>query len=109
MAKLSYNEGFTFLDLMVVLTMMSVCTLLVLPFYKQPEFSRYTFANEYLLKQSECIRMGTRDDFDFAGRAEYTYTIHFNELGNVRQAQTIYFTDGKRIVSQLGGGRIEFK
>lgn len=109
MAKRSYNEGFTLLELVVVLALMSVCTLLVLPFYQPPDFSNYGFANEYLYQQSVCIREGKREDFNYVGDAMYSYTIQFNELGNVRQAQTIQFTSGKVIVSQLGGGRIEFK
>ncbi len=109
MDKQSYNKGFTLVDLIVVVSIISICTTLVLPFYRIPPFTIYDFANEYILKQSECIYEGKSEEFEFDGEAFYTYTIHFNEKGNVRQAQTIRFENGREIVSGLGGGRIEFK
>lgn len=109
MVKPSYNDGFTLLELVVVVSMVSLCTLFVVPFYKQPDLQIFTFANEYLLQQSLCMVMGKREEFIFESDARYTYPIHFNELGHIKQAQTIQFPSGKVIVIQLGGGRIEFK
>ncbi|MEG2825071.1 MAG: prepilin-type N-terminal cleavage/methylation domain-containing protein [Anaerorhabdus sp.] len=109
MVKQSYNRGFTLVDLLIVIAIISVCMTLVLPFYKLPNFTIYDFSNEYIMKQSECIREGKSEIFEFDGEAFYTYAIQFNERGNIRQAQTIRFEDGKEIVSNLAGGRIEFK
>lgn len=109
MVKRYYNKGFTLLELIMILSMISVCTLLVLPFYKYPNFTIYDFSNQYLFLQSECIRNGKSESFDFDGQAFYKYEIRFNEKGNIRQAQTIHFENGKSIVSGLGGGRLEFK
>lgn len=62
----------------------------------------YAFSSHYLYTQSEAIRKGQKEYID-------ENHISFNSLGNVNKAQTIQFSNNKKIIVELGGGRLAYK
>jgi len=104
MDKRRLNKGFTILELCVVIIIMSIMTLIYLPFSNFYENEEYSFPDEYLLKQSEAL-MKSDDTYYVLDNGK---EIFFNEKGNVRQAFTIDF-DHQTIVVELGGGRLVYK
>ncbi len=111
MDKPYYNKGFTLVEMILVLFVISTFTVLVLPLISFPNLDYYLFANEYLLFQSECIKENKQEEFYSEVSVNYNYPIVFNEKGNVQMAQTITFPfeESLKLISQLGGGRLEFK
>lgn len=98
------------IEMMIILFIVSSLSILILPLVRLPNIDDLIFANEYLIKQSECIKDNKQEEFESIVSAEYSYPIIFNYKGNVRMAQTIIIPGkSKKIVSQLGGGRLEFK
>ncbi|WP_078712324.1 type II secretion system protein [Anaerorhabdus furcosa] len=110
MDKQYYNRGFTMVEMILVLFIISSVSILVLPLLRLPNMEDMQFANEYLVQQSECIKMNNQQEYQSEIQANYPYPIIFNYKGNVQMAQTITFpSKHTQLVSQLGGGRIEIK
>lgn len=100
MVKLTLNKGFTLVELLVTIVVISILTLIYLPYANfQYEDNLYTFYNSYLETQSKAIRYSEKMSM------EEDDTIVFSPNGNVNQAKTIYFEQSS-IVIELGGGRL---
>ena len=100
MEKLSSNEGFMLVECCIVLVAISVMTLLVIPSHEFSRNNKYLFQSDYLYHQSTAIKEAKHITFQWDKIA-----VIFNENGNVNQAKTVD-VNGKKIVIELGGGRL---
>ena len=105
MVKHTLRNGFTLLECCIAIFIMSLLLLISLYSYELKETTFYTFMDEYLYNQS----LAMKDKKIIIIPREEAADIHFNENGNVSMAKTIYFNNNRRIVIELGGGRLEYK
>ncbi len=91
----STEKGFTLLEMLVCILMLSGITLLSLSYRSKVSFDHYRFLNEAMLKQSEAI----------LSRRTVTYEqgISYNSMGHINLARTVYF-DRKKITFNLSSG-----
>ncbi len=108
-----HNSGFSMLELLVSMFILSICMLLFVPAISIDSFNRYEFIYEYFLTQSNAMYMQEPHVFNsHYSNIYHNYQIRFNEFGHVNQAQTVVvdeFNKEYEIVIQLGGGRIVYK
>lgn len=95
-------KGFTLLEMMITLCIMSIFLMITLIERTKVDEDYYAFSSHYLYTQSEAIRKGQKEYID-------ENHISFNSLGNVNKAQTIQFSNNKKIIVELGGGRLAYK
>ena len=88
-------------EILIVLLMLGTLTAFAPPVRMMESDERRIFPACYLLAQSEAIASSLPRDFVSAQGV-----IHFNENGNVRKAGTLHFSNGRKIVIELGGGRL---
>lgn len=103
------KKGFLLLEIMLVLFGISVFLTLVVPTRIQTtslfEFER--FKSDYLDTQFNAMFNKRGIDFDDASYHFQTYSpLHFNGRGNVNQAQTIQFINQRKVIVELGAGRL---
>ena len=94
------NKGFTILDLLISLFIISLLTLLSLNHHSTLYLEHYYFLNEYLLIQSEVIMHKHADS--------YKNGITFNNMGHVNLARTIMF-DNHEVIIHLGNGYATYR
>ncbi len=104
MDRHTLNKGYILAELCVCVLALSTLAMIVTPVHLFEDDGRHTFASQYLLKQSEAI--ASCQAREFTG-PDGTY-VHFNEKGNISRAGTVIFANGKKIVMELGGGRLVF-
>lgn len=106
MARLTSNKGFTLIEMCMAILIISLLTALYLPCADFAGTNYYTYADAYLLKQSEAMAGAYLTEYQDDGNG----TVTFNPKGNVRSAMTLHFDDQERvIVIELGTGRLVFK
>ncbi|MCR4950351.1 MAG: hypothetical protein K6A40_03385 [Solobacterium sp.] len=81
---------------------LSTLFVLVVPVHEFKAAPYMTFPASYFLHQSYALASAREHEMV----TENGIRICFNEKGNIRKAMTIPFEDGKRIVIELGGGRL---
>ena len=97
---LKTNKGFTLLEMIIVLFILSSFMLLILSNSHSLDLSSYYFMNDYLVNQAEAINSSRRKYLD--------YGISFNIEGHVNMARTINV--GKHsIIIHLGTGYITYE
>lgn len=96
------NKGFSMIELCLTLFIVSIFSSVYLMNRTINAFDFYRFPATYLRTQSEAIVESSPKSF------HDSYTVEFNENGNVKQARTLQFQQGN-IVIELGGGRLVFK
>ena len=96
------TKGFTLLEMLIVISIISMIIIVTFTNKISIDKDYYAFASHYLFMQSEALRKSEKTFFD-------DKNISFNANGNVNKAQTIYFENNKDIVVELGGGRLVFK
>lgn len=101
MDKVTLNNGFTLLEMLIVLVIMSIFLLLTGIYKVDYDEEYYLFPSIYLYNQSEAMLKAEKVYMD-------DYDISFNSEGHVNRAQTLYFIN-KKIVVELGGGRLVFE
>ena len=91
----STEKGFTLLEMLVCILMLSAVGLLSLSFRSKLSLDHYRFLNEAMLKQSEAIRE----------RRTVTYEqgISYNSMGRINMARTVHF-ERKKITFNLSSG-----
>lgn len=94
------KKGFSLLEILLTLVIVSSMLVLTLPFYSDLDLKHLYFLNDYLLKQKDSLISHERNDVD--------YGITFNENGRVNQAKTIDINSHKLIV-HLGNGYITYE
>ena len=101
MVMVNMNRGFTMLDTLVSLFIVSLMLLVGLPKMNVVNTEHYSFMNDYLLRQSEAFTRKEKTYLD-------GYPIYFNRNGHVNLGNTFEFKNHKVIV-MLGNGyaRIE--
>ncbi len=102
MVKPMSIKGFTLLEMMVTLCIISLFLTLTLIKRTSIDEEYYRFSSQYLFTQSEALRKAQRESID-------ERNISFNAIGNVNKAQTILFSNNKKIIVELGGGRLAYK
>ena len=90
-------------EVCVALIVISLMTLIYLPYVEIANMDYFTFGDSYLNKQSEAIAGRKRAELD-----QDEASISFNAKGNVDQARTIIFND-RSIVVELGGGKLVYQ
>lgn len=102
MGKPMSIKGFTLLEMMITLCV--ICTFFTIVLIKRTSIDEnyYAFSSHYLYTQSEAMRKAQKEYID-------ENHISFNALGNVNKAQTILFSNQKKIIVELGGGRLAYK
>lgn len=100
-----HNRGYTLLEMMLVLTVISLMTTQLLLTHRPiKKGNDIHFENNYLLHQIKSI--STKSTYTLETKNSNVSTLSFNAFGNVNSAQTIIFDDFK-IVIQLGMGRYD--
>ena len=100
------NNGYTLVEMCVVLIILSVLSLLWIMVRHVPAADRSAFASRYLYEQSEAMIKARRWEYTDEDRGE---TVHFNEKGNTDSPRTIRFAEDVRLIIELGGGRLVFR
>ena len=104
--RTSATDGFTLLEMMVVMACLSVMALIAIPAVTF-EADEMVWPYRYLAAQAEAIRNSEstemEDEEGYAGAC-----ISFDEKGYIPQAGTIHF-EKDDIVMELGGGRLVFR
>ena len=104
------NKGFTLLEMLAVLTVISALQVLTLHYQK---FDSFSFAKklliaEYAKVQNDAIYRKDMEIFEYDD-LNSRYEIYFNGRGNVNMAQTVDFLEWKDFIIWLGCGRIHEK
>lgn len=102
MDKHLLTKGFTLLEMLIVISIISMIIMITFTNKISIDKDYYAFSSHYLLLQSEALRKSEKSFFN-------DKNISFNANGNVNKAQTIHFENNKDIVVELGGGRLVFK
>ena len=97
---MSSTKGYSLLELLVCLFIISIMSYLTLRIKDISSFEHYDFLNDYLIRQSETIMNKTSDS--------YIYGISFNEMGHVNQGRTISF-DNHEVIIHLGNGYATYR
>ncbi len=99
MVKQVSNKGFTLLEMLIVLSI--VCLFFTITLFHRTSIDEdyYSFSSKYLYLQSEAMRKAEKVSLE-------DYDIYFNSKGNVNRAQTLSFSNFKKIIVELGGGRL---
>lgn len=104
-----HNEGYTLLELMVCMAILSITSILCVPYFFNIQPTRYRFIANYLIKQVECMQKNVYDHLEEQPGVWHNYPIQFNPLGHVNQAQTVVIENNNHfneIVIELAGGRL---
>ncbi len=105
MDKQCYIKGFTLVECVVVLALLSILQLLTLPYVYKKKSDFYIFKNDYLKVQSEAMATREKRKMEIDVDGIIPYPIQFNAKGNVNRAQTCLFDD-KKVVIMIAGGRL---
>ncbi|MGI6509430.1 MAG: pilus assembly FimT family protein [Erysipelotrichaceae bacterium] len=101
MVRQQLNKGYSLLETIFVLFILSVFMLMITPIYKTGIKRNSTLIiNEIVMVQYEAILQSYYEEYD----NEEVY-IRFNRIGNVNMANT-YDIEGNEIVVSLGTGRV---
>ena len=95
------NKGFTLLEMLLVVMMLSSLALLTLNNFKDLNNDHLLFMNEYLKTQNEAL---TRKEEMSLSK----YGIFFYKSGRVNQARTISINNHKVII-HLGNGYLTYE
>ncbi len=97
-----HTEGFTFIEMMIVLLIMSVMMSMAVPKRTGTTGqSKSRLIHEIIMSQYEAI---LKDRRTYYSTADKSTDFHFNRRGNPSAALSIYLGDARIIVS-LGTGR----
>lgn len=100
-----HNRGYTLLEMMLVLTIISLMAAQLFLTFKPLHISDdIHFENNYLLHQIKSI--STKSTNTLETKNSNVDKLSFNSFGNVNSGQTITF-DGFKMVIQLGMGRYD--
>lgn len=105
MVMLKRTNGFTLLEMLLVLILLSILTLMALPvkpLLVSKDLTRH-FKETVLLSQIKAIANGETVSLTHPYDSNVGY-LSFNSLGNINQAQTIQVGD-HFFIFQLGSGR----
>ena len=108
MDRHTWTEGYSLLEMCLVLAVVSLFSLLALPGHEFREADYHAFPYGYLLVQSQAIASGERKVYD-----DLIYDLPvctFNGEGNVPMPKTLQLGErGRTIIIELGGGRLVFR
>ena len=85
------TKGFTLLEMLIVISIISMIIIVTFTNKISIDKDYYAFASHYLFMQSEALRKNEKIFFN-------DKNISFNANGNVNKAQTINFENNKDIV-----------
>lgn len=111
MARLSQDEGFALLELLIGITILTLMTLLTLRVSQFAGEAYYTFPERYTRFKSEALLTGDTRVYEDDSDMDYPL-IRLGENGTVNQARTLVFPCGKtrkEIVIELGTGSLVFR
>lgn len=101
MVRQKLNKGYSLIETIFVLFILSVFVLLITPIYKTSiKRNSSLIINEIVMVQYEAILQSYYEEYD----NEEVY-IRFNRIGNVNMANT-YEIEGNEIIVSLGTGRV---
>lgn len=106
MDRLTSTEGFTMVEVCVVILGITVLTCMIQPVREFQKDGFDSFGDSYLQVQSEAILKARDREFV----SEDGKAVVFNEKGNVQKAETLPFDrKRKKIIIELGGGRLVYR
>ncbi len=94
------KQGFALLELILCLMIVSLISVLSLPFVKVYSYNMETFVLKAL--HAQCEAMSERQDKSVSNQG---IEIEYNAYGNVHHADSFFF-DKKQLTLQLGWGRL---
>ncbi len=89
-------------ELCIVIFGIGILMTLSLPVH-EVDLSYYTYGDAYLKQQALSLAEAAHTTY------EADNPVTFNANGNVTQAKTIYFQSNRKIIIELGGGRIVYE
>ena len=105
MANIRHIKGFTLLEILIVLIIISTISIIYLPHKLNIDLSHYTFIDNYQALQIEAIK----DSKKLLYPNIYSlYPIYFNKKGDVNMAQTISINNHHLII-HLGNGYLTYE
>lgn len=96
MDKRLLTKGYTLLEMMVVLVVISSLVVITnsnITFYDN-KVSENSIVDEIVLKQFEVIMQDEQDSYD-----DNDIEVYFSHLGNTNKAQTVYINDEEYVIS----------
>lgn len=97
---LKTNDGFTLLEMLICLFIISAISLLTITNFKDLNLEHYYFMNDYLYNQSSAIKDKKKKYLD--------YGLSINKSGHINMAKTIKI-NGHNIIIHLGNGYITYE
>jgi len=99
------NKGFTLLDCLLIMFIISMISVISISHIKVLEFNEKYFISDYLTKQVDSL---INKQTTYYVNKYSKYPIYFNEKGNVNMAQTVY-VDNHKIIIFLGSGCLRYE
>ena len=104
-----HNKGFTMIEMLIVLAMISLFTTIALPLFNPISVTEYEFVYDYLIKQASSMVSYTQTEYTTKQGIWHNYAIRFNSRGHINRAQTVTIEKNKaykEYIIELGGGRL---
>ena len=96
----STDKGFTLLEILLTIIIISAISLLGLTKYKPYDKKIYSYMSDYLIRQAEALSKREEVLFDSG--------IYFNSMGHVNQGRSIRI-DGNKMIIHLGNGYVTYE
>ena len=114
MANRPYNKGFSLLEGLVILLIVSFLTIkaLTLPFNATFDFLRVQYVSEEILLTQYYSMLNLEANCFQHSNVRASYPLCFRTNGNINRAQTVEFVTASkvfRLVFQLGSGKHEVR
>mgnify|MGYP001316323043 CR=1 FL=1 len=105
MARRRRSEGFSYLEMMLVMLVIQVCFLMAVPAIARMRSGSEMEDCKYGLVSAQIAAIMSDETIEYDGDEVGDQKVTFNRRGNVNQARTIELIDGDLVVS-LGTGRV---
>jgi len=102
------KKGYTLLELLVVMIVLSGLFLLTLNRDITLNLDQYYLASDILVKESQAILNHERQEIDDYYNQYLKGNLYINENGHINRAQTIDF-DNHKIIVHIGNGYLTYE
>jgi hypothetical protein len=103
------KQGFALTEALLAMAVLTMSMQFVLKASRFPQQDYYLFPDRYLEVQSDALRQAKTVPLNVQEDSLLQQEIHFSPRGNINQARTLTFRNGRKIILELGPGRLVFR